>query len=57
MLKKRENLEVFNLGKKNFSVAIFFVIGAKQGKLLRVREERKSVKLEFGGSEERVKSY
>jgi hypothetical protein len=33
---------------------VFFVIGVKGGKLLGVGEKRKTVNLEFGGSEERV---
>ena len=51
-----KKIEVFNLGKKDFGLAIFAVIGAKKGKLLRLGQDSKNLNPESGGNEERVGS-
>jgi len=51
-----KKIQVFNLGKKDFGLAIFVVIGANKGKLLRLGQDSKNLNPESGGNEERVAS-
>ena len=52
---KPKDFAVFNLGKRDFQPATFFVIGAKAGKLLCVRERSKSVHVGFGIAKKELK--